>query len=209
MSLLLYIFPPDDIIKLNFLGNYATFFPFSDSNIQQNQNIFIQGGNDMKCDAKTFAQMYETVYKDLYRFALCLMKNQQEAEDAVSETVLSAYENIRKLRREEAFRSWIFTILSNVCRKKLKKSAEDAKRLKPESFFEETGECAADEKDYGLSVDVRNAFFILSEEEQIIVGLSVFGGYRSGEIADMLRLNRNTVRSKRSRALAKMECVLR
>lgn len=57
----------------------------------------------MKCDARKFAQMYEDVYTDLYRFALCLMKNQQEAEDSVSEAVISAYENIRKLRKEEAF----------------------------------------------------------------------------------------------------------
>ena len=28
----------------------------------------------MRCDAKTFAQMYETVYVDLYRFALCMMQ---------------------------------------------------------------------------------------------------------------------------------------
>lgn len=67
----------------------------------------------MKCDVNTFAQMYEAIYKDLYRFALCMMKNTQDAEDAVSEAVLAAYENIRKLRDEKAFRSWIFTILAN------------------------------------------------------------------------------------------------
>ena len=48
----------------------------------------------MRCDTKTFAQMYETVYKDLYRFALCMMRNPQDAEDAVSEAVVAAYENI-------------------------------------------------------------------------------------------------------------------
>ena len=47
------------------------------------------------------------------------------------------------------------------------------------------------------------------EEEQMIVGLSVFGGYNSQEIGNSLKMNPNTVRSKRSRALQKMECVLR
>ena len=47
------------------------------------------------------------------------------------------------------------------------------------------------------------------EEEQMIVGLSVFGGYNSQEIGKALKMNPNTVRSKRSRALQKMECVLR
>ena len=32
------------------------------------------GGKDMQCDAKKFAQMYEEIYKDLNRFALCRMK---------------------------------------------------------------------------------------------------------------------------------------
>ena len=137
----------------------------------------------MKCSVKKFSEMYETVYRDLYRYALCLMKNPQEAEDAVSEAVIAAYENIHKLKKEEAFKSWIFTILTNKCKKRLKKA------LKETPGREE-------------------AFFVLSEEEQILVGLSVFGGYCSQEIGEMMRLNPNTVRSKRSRALKKMECVL-
>ena len=74
----------------------------------------------MKCSIKKFSEMYETVYRDLYRYALCLMKNPQEAEDAVSEAVITAYENIHKLKKEEAFKSWIFTILTNKCKKRLK-----------------------------------------------------------------------------------------
>ena len=158
----------------------------------------------MRCDAKTFAQMYETVYVDLYRFALCMMQNRQEAEDAVSEAVVAAYENIGKLRNPDAFKSWIFTIVSNICKKRLKK--EDIWR----DYFGEEGyvQVPYDGPDMGLAVDVRKAFFLLEEEEQTIVGLSVFGGYNSKEIGDALKMNPNTVRSKRSRALKKMECVL-
>ena len=147
----------------------------------------------MKCSIKKFSEMYETVYRDLYRYALCLMKNPQEAEDAVSEAVITAYENIHKLKKEEAFKSWIFTILTNKCKKRLKKALK---------------ETPGREEDYDLAIDVKKAFFVLSEEEQILVGLSVFGGYCSQEIGEMMRLNPNTVRSKRSRALKKMECVL-
>lgn len=158
----------------------------------------------MKCDAKRFAQMYETIYTDLYRYALCLMKNPHEAEDAVSEAVISAYENIHKLRKEEAFKSWIFTILSNICKKRLMRLANDPGNVEEESLFSPE----VLEMDYGLALDVRNAFFVLSKEEQMIVGLSVFGGYNSKEIGEALHLKAGTVRSKRSRALAKMGCVL-
>ena len=120
----------------------------------------------------------------------------------MSEAVVAAYENIHKLKKEEAFRSWIFTILTNKCKKRLKKA------LKEEPGREEELPEQPVVPDYDLAMDVRKAFFVLSEEEQILVGLSVFGGYCSQEIGEMMRLNPNTVRSKRSRALKKMECVL-
>ena len=47
-------------------------------------------------DAIAFKELYKTVYQDLYRFALCMMHHPQDAEDAVSEAVLSAYENIHR-----------------------------------------------------------------------------------------------------------------
>ena len=115
---------------------------------------------------------------------------------------LSAYENIHKLKKEEAFKSWIFTILTNKCKKRLKKALKETPGREEELPEQATA------PDYDLAIDVKKAFFVLSEEEQILVGLSVFGGYCSQEIGEMMRLNPNTVRSKRSRALKKMECVL-
>ena len=90
----------------------------------------------MKCDAKAFSKLYEQVYQDLYRYALCLMRDPHEAEDAVSAAVLSAYEHIHKLRKEEAFKSWIFTILSNICKKRLKQVAKEGIQ-QTEDFFPE------------------------------------------------------------------------
>ena len=159
----------------------------------------------MRCDAAQFSQMYAAVYQDLYRYALCMMKNPQDAEDAVSDAVLAAFENIGKLKNPDAFRSWIFTITANICRKKLKAISK-----KQENVTEVTETLAEDQsQDWGVSIDVQNAFFILTEEEQEIVGLSVFGGYNSKEIGAILSVNPKTIRSKRSRALEKMERVLR
>ena len=159
----------------------------------------------MRCDTHTFARMYEAVYIDLYRFALCLMKDKQEAEDAVGEAVLKAYENIRKLRDEKSFRSWIFTITANTCKRRLREIAKRKNEITEESLLHEP----AEEVDYGMSVDVKKAFLVLSEEEKMIIALSVFGGYNSQEIGKILGIKDNTVRSKKARALEKMECVLK
>ncbi len=60
------------------------------------------------------------------------MKHSQDAEDVVSETVIAAYENIKKLKKEESFRSWIFTILMNQCKKHFKQNGEteELKRMR-------------------------------------------------------------------------------
>ena len=65
-------------------------------------------------DAKAFARLYSETYRDLYRFALCMLRHPEEAEDAVSEAVIAAYENISSLRKESSFKSWIFTLLNNI-----------------------------------------------------------------------------------------------
>ena len=51
---------------------------------------------------------------------------------------------------------------------------------------------------------IQDAFSVLNEEEKRIVTMTVYGQYDSGEIATMMGINRNTVRSKYSRALLKM-----
>ncbi len=57
---------------------------------------------------KAFSKLYEQVYQDLYRYALCLMRDPHEAEDAVSAAVLSAYEHIHKLRKRRSFQELDF-----------------------------------------------------------------------------------------------------
>lgn len=153
-----------------------------------------------KGDTKAFSLLYAGVCKEMYKFALYMMKHTEDAEDAVSETVISAFENIAKLKNESSFKSWIFTILGNQCRKMLGKRGNYASE-------EETPE-AGHEPDYEQHFDVKEAFARLEEEERMILSYSVFAGYGSEEIAQMLEMNAATVRSKKSRALGKMRKML-
>lgn len=149
-------------------------------------------------DAEAFAMLYEEIYENMYRFALYTLKNTQDAEDVVSEAVMSAFASIRKLRTEEAFKSWIFRILSNKCKEKLREYARKAKPLE-EEIWESEGTENLEE-----AAIVRKVFFELEDEERLIIGMHLFCGYKSREIAEILHMNENTVRSKESRGLKKM-----
>lgn len=145
-------------------------------------------------DVKAFAELYSRVYKELYKFAVYTMKNQQDAEDVVSEAVIAAYENIKKLKKEEAFKNWIFTILANQCKK----------RLMVKETMEELPEELSVMHELEEQHDVRTAFHELNEEDRLIVACSVLGGYASDEIGKMLDMNPATVRSRKSRAIDRM-----
>lgn len=148
-----------------------------------------------------FTELYSVVYEELYRFAFCMMRQSHDAEDAVSEAVVLAYENIQSLRKEEAFRSWIFQITANVCKRKLKdKSRLEVELTENQRLYEEDRE---------LQLDIHNALFELNEEERCIVAMSALGGYNSVEIGTMMNLNSNTVRSKRKRAIEKLGAIMK
>lgn len=151
----------------------------------------------------TFEESYRQVYKDLYRFALYTLGNPQDAEDVVSDAVVDAYQGYGRLRSQEAFRSWIFKILTVKCKRKLKEYVNKTVELEESSTPQEDREWTVEE-----SQDVRDAFFSLSDEERLIISMSVFGGYNSREIGENLLLRDTTVRSKLSRALEKMQKVL-
>lgn len=149
---------------------------------------------------QAFAQLYKEIYRDLYRFALYTLKDSHDAEDLVSETVMDAWAQIRSLRSEESFRAWIFKILSNKCRQKLKEYCSRTQEI-PEDFYQT-------EPDKAQAMDVRRAFGKLDEEDRLILSLHLFGGYSSREIGEYLQMSDSTVRSRQKRALSKMEAYL-
>lgn len=152
-------------------------------------------------DVDAFAQLYAGIYEDMYRFALYTLRNASDAEDAVSDAVTDAFASVKKLRSEEAFKSWIFRILSNKCKDKLREYAG-----KNEIGIEDTEEIACDSgPEMTECIQIRKLFFELADEERLIISLHQFAGYTSREIAEILHMNENTVRSKESRALKKME----
>ncbi len=147
-------------------------------------------------DAHAFALLYESVYRDLYRFAVCALRHVQDAEDAVSETVTDAFAQIKDLREAGAFRAWIFRILTAKCKRRIRQYIQAPDEL--------SDEISAPESDLSGRADVQRAFGTLSKEDRLIISMSVFAGYSSQEIGDLLQMNPNTVRSRQSRALKKM-----
>ncbi len=153
-------------------------------------------------DKSAFSQLYMNRRDSLYRYAYFKLGSSHDAEDAVSACIVAAYTGISTLKSEKAFTGWLFRILYRECCAVIRRRSE---RQGEESLEERNDLYVCDSH---LAPELSEALSQLSAEERDIVLLSAVAGYKSGEIAEMLGLKPATVRSKLSRALAKMRSFL-
>lgn len=165
-----------------------------------------------KGSREAFMELYKIFYHELYAYASYMLRHPQDAEDVVSDTIVTAFESIGKLRDVYRFRQWLFKILSNKCKKRRKSYVERNRHHSMEIPGEEEKDVfsgVSDGRDMEKEATdrewVREAFEVLSEEERYIVNSFLFGGYRGEEIAQSLGIGSSTLRSKYRRALAKMK----
>lgn len=166
-----------------------------------------------KGDQDAFMELYRMHYKEMYAYACYMLQHQQDAEDVVADTVMAAFEGIKRLKDEYRFRQWIFKILSNQCKRRRKVYFEDSQNTIRNVSEDETGDSVwnkvSDGRDMAEDLTdrqwVRAAFEALSEEEKYIVNSFLFGGYKGDEIAKSLGIGSSTLRSKYRRALLKMK----
>lgn len=157
-------------------------------------------------DAEAFGELYALYQKEMFRYACIVVGNPVAAEDAVSEAVIEAYENIGNLRNPGSFKGWMFKILNSACRRQYKDLNKDL------PLIEETGHEIIDPQGMEfreLSIDLQKAMSVLSHEDRQIVLMRAVAGTGSREIAESLGIPDATVRSRYSRAVAKLGKILK
>lgn len=155
-----------------------------------------------KGDENAFCALYELYAKKLYNFAMFRLGDPYDAEDAVQNCMLVAFEQITKLKKAEAFSPWLFKILCCSCVTLIK---EQAKKRETQDLENALHLFSAEDEKMVSQSEVHEALAALSEEEQNIVLLSVIGGLKSKEIAKITGYSPGNVRQKLRRSLAKMK----
>ena len=148
----------------------------------------------MSGDRDAYGQLYEKYALDMYRFALGICKNTYDAQDAVQETAVSVFKSMHSLKNPDKFKSYLFSALSNTCKKVLSKNNYTVE-------FEDTGYT---DSEIEFSIPVREALDKLNDVSKEIVLLSVVGGFKSHEIGKIMDLPSATVRTKLRRALSQL-----
>lgn len=142
-------------------------------------------------DNYRFGKLVQEYTPNLYRLALGILHNRDDAEDAVSESVLIAYEKLHTLRKQESFRQWIMQITANEAKRIYRKN----KRIAPVENVEEYMPEFEDEHhelwDVVMKLDV--------VYREVII-LYFYERLSLREISGVLKIPEGTVKSRLSRA---------
>lgn len=152
-------------------------------------------------DREAFCRLY-SIYKDrLYRYAYYRLGNCEDAQDAVSDCIVCAFEQIGNLRNADAFCAWIFKILYSACTVYVKQQIKQREYESTEALKSTANMYTQPNES---QTELCHALEMLSAEERDIVLLSVVAGFTSREISKVTGLTAGSVRSKLSRSLSKM-----
>mgnify|MGYP002509417647 FL=1 len=152
-------------------------------------------------DSEAFAKLYGLYKERLYRYAYYRLGNPCDAEDAVCDTVLMAFEGIGDLRKASAFSAWIFRLHYSTCSKYVARQI-DMKESANIDDYENSAKLSTNINT--LSAELNEGLNILTDHEREVVLLSVIAGFNSREISDITGLTDGSVRCKLSRSLEKM-----
>ncbi len=147
-------------------------------------------------EREEFCEQVRMQQVSMYRYALGVLRNTADAEDAVGEAVLRAYEHLGQLKDVTCFRAWVMSILVNVTRTMMTKKGR----------VEWPGDMELYEK--GGQQEGKELWYLvmeLSREFRDVVILYYYDGFRVKEIARMLKVSEGTVKSRLNRAREKLK----
>lgn len=131
----------------------------------------------------------------MYRLAFSILRNDADAQDAVSEAIVLAFEKCHKLRKRSSAKSWLMQILVNSS-KKIAVQSNKYVLLENEIQYEQAGEFKDD--------DMWETVMELDEEFREVVVLYYYEQFSVREIGKMLRVPEGTVKSRLARAREKL-----
>lgn len=144
---------------------------------------------------KAFGELVRGCQDYLYKMAYLQTRDEQDALDAVQESILKAYKSIGTLKNPELFQTWLTRIVINTAR-------DGLRRKKPETPLEEGEESAPpDAISTEEKMDLYDALERLPEKYRDVVALKYFDGLTIREISRATGMPEGTVSVYLSRAL--------
>ncbi len=147
-------------------------------------------------DPEAFSALMQSQMQNMYKAARAILNSDEDAADAIADTILICWEKLDQLKKPEFFRTWMTRILINKCKDIIRKR-------KKYSFMEEVPDVSVQEEGFE-NVEWKDALNCLEEKYRLVTVLYYVEGFSTVEIGEMLGMPDSTVRSRLSRARRKL-----
>ena len=151
-------------------------------------------------DRNAFNKIFIAINDDLYKIAKSRISNEEDIADAVQETMIATFKNIKKLRDPSQFKKWVITILINKCNRIYRR-----KYKKDVSYEEYNFESFSSSCNLESNIEFYEMLKDLKYEEKIIIILYYLEQYTVKDIKEILKMNENTVTTHLYRARQKIK----
>lgn len=158
--------------------------------------------NENRITKERFTAVVEEAKDVMYRLSYGILKNKADAEDAVAESLLKAWEKLDSLKQDESLRGWLIRIVINTSKNIL-------------SARKRTIPCDQDELAAAISVQweppgtgLWSHVWEMTEVYRTVLLLYYYSGYSVKEIAEVLRVPEGTVKSRLSRAREELRQIM-
>lgn len=136
---------------------------------------------------------------EMYCICKTILLHEKDCCDVAQNTLLRAYKNIRSLKDERYFKTWLFRILINECNRMHKKQKRFV--YLDDKVLSTLCDNKTDYSDLYMSIESLN----ISLREVII--LHYINGYSIDELAEMLNIPPGTVKSRLFRARKELKAI--
>jgi RNA polymerase sigma-70 factor (ECF subfamily) len=157
-------------------------------------------------DEQSLEQLFKTYYNSLVRFAMGIIKDQSDAEDAVQQVFVKLWENREGLSIHTAIKAYLYMAVKNTCFNRLK---QQEKKYWLEDGMDDDIQFSVDNTmqqihTKSLEKQIQQSLEMLPPKCGLIFKLSRFEEKSYKEIAEILNISVKTVENQMGKALQLM-----
>ena len=138
---------------------------------------------------KDFDRICEKYGDRLYAAAFNICRQPQDAEDAVQDALIALYRSDKEFESEEHIKAWLLRVTVNAAKSTIR-LFWNRNRTSYDDYMESL--VFEDASDKTLMDEV----LALPEKYRIVLHLHYFEEYKTREIADILKISENTVKTR-------------
>lgn len=138
-------------------------------------------------------------YNKYYKLAFSYVHNDSDAMDIVQDSAYKAIKNAELLKNQKYVDTWIYRIVINQCKTFLSKNNQ---------ITDDISDVNISFNDKYENIDLKNALNALDNDEKAIIILRFFEDLKIEDIASVLDIKVNTVKSRLYRCLRKLESIM-